>query len=102
VRAKWVAEAEAELSAAAQWYEDRKAGLGEELLSQVVDAFLEIEKTPLRFPPPPNIRTQRTIRRHLLPRFPYSIIYEATETEIRILAVAHVGQRPDYWKKRLK
>lgn len=102
MRARWIAEAEAELNAAAQWYEERKEGLGEEFLSEVVDAFVAIEKNPLRFPPPPNLRSPRTIRRRLLPRFPYSIIYEVNETEIRILAVAHAGQRPRYWIKRLK
>lgn len=40
MRAKWVAEAEAELNAAAQWYEDRKEGLGEEFLDEAISAFL--------------------------------------------------------------
>jgi hypothetical protein len=31
-------------------------------------------------------------------RFPYGIIYEATETEILILAIAHMHRRPDYWR----
>jgi plasmid stabilization system protein ParE len=36
-------------------------------------------------------------RRYLLRRFPYSIIYQVTTEELRILAVAHHRRRPGYW-----
>ncbi len=43
---------------------------------------------------------ERTIRRFLLRRFPYVIIYEIVSDEIHILAVAHTKRRPGYWKNR--
>ena len=39
-------------------------------------------------------------RRHLLRRFPYSIIYQVTAAELRIVAVAHHRRRPSYWGNR--
>lgn len=41
-----------------------------------------------------------TRRRYILRRFPYSIIYQVTAEEIRILAVAHHRRRPGYWAQR--
>ena len=40
------------------------------------------------------------LRRHLLRRFPYSVIYQITAEEIRIVAVAHHRRRPGYWSER--
>ncbi|MBI5922198.1 MAG: type II toxin-antitoxin system RelE/ParE family toxin [Betaproteobacteria bacterium] len=41
-----------------------------------------------------------TRRRFILRRFPYSIIYQVTAEELRILAVAHHRRRPGYWTQR--
>lgn len=38
-----------------------------------------------------------TIRRMLLRRFPYSLLYTLRPGEIRILAVMHQSRRPFYW-----
>ena len=40
------------------------------------------------------------IRRLPLRRFPYSIVYHLSATEVRILAVAHQRRRPGFWKGR--
>ncbi len=39
-------------------------------------------------------------RRFILRRFPYSIIYQSTQAELRVLAVAHHRRRPGYWADR--
>ncbi|MBL8415971.1 MAG: type II toxin-antitoxin system RelE/ParE family toxin [Propionivibrio sp.] len=41
-----------------------------------------------------------TRRQYYLRRFPYSIIYQVTVEELRILAVAHHRRRPGYWSGR--
>ena len=41
-----------------------------------------------------------TRRQYSLRRFPYSIIYQVTVEELRILAVAHHRRRPGYWTGR--
>jgi plasmid stabilization system protein ParE len=41
------------------------------------------------------------LRRFVLPRFPYSLIYRHLGAdEVRILAVAHQKRRPRYWTGR--
>ena len=39
-------------------------------------------------------------RRYFLRRFPYSVIYQVTAKELRIIAVAHHRRRPGYWAQR--
>ena len=41
-----------------------------------------------------------TRRRYLLRRFPYSIIYQVSTDELRVIAVAHQRRRPGYWASR--
>lgn len=41
-----------------------------------------------------------TRRSYILRRFPYSIIYQVTAVELRIIAVAHHRRRPGYWANR--
>jgi toxin ParE2 len=42
------------------------------------------------------------IRRCRLGRFPYGLIYAMDNSDIVVLAVAHLHRRPDYWRDRLK
>jgi len=39
-------------------------------------------------------------RRYIFRRFPFSIIYQVTAEELRILALAHHRRRPGYWTQR--
>lgn len=94
-------EAELELQATAQWYEDRRPGLGEQFLGEAVDAFHAIERTPHRFART-RYRTSREVRRRILDRFPYAAVYEVREHECLVVAVAHLHRRATYWRDRLK
>ena len=93
-------EADDELQAAAQWYEDQ-AALGERFLVEAIDAFSAIEKYPRRFGRV-SYRTKREIRRRMLDHFPFSVIYEVTATECVVVAIAHAARKPGYWRDRLK
>lgn len=42
------------------------------------------------------------LRRCVLRRFPYAIIYRASPAEIVIVAYAHQRRRPGYWRSRLQ
>lgn len=42
------------------------------------------------------------LRRCLLRRFPYAIIYRVSAEEIVIVAYAHQRRRPGYWRSRLR
>lgn len=69
------------------WYRTRGWALGEEF-AEVLDTCLEtISEHPLRYPV-----LSENVHRAVLPRFPYSVIYEVTEEEIIVLACLH-GRR---------
>jgi plasmid stabilization system protein ParE len=78
--------AEAELDEAAAWYSERSRGLGAEFVRVVDAAFSSIQRNPLQFPlvyPP--------IRRAVVRRFPYAILFRVTEEEIVVLSVFQPG-----------
>jgi toxin ParE1/3/4 len=89
-------EAEAELIEAAQFYNRRVPGLGADFLDTVDGAVSLILEAPKRW----RI-VERDVRRYLLPRFPFALIYRVCPGHLRILAVKHHSRRPDYWMKRL-
>jgi toxin ParE1/3/4 len=39
-------------------------------------------------------------RKYVMKHFPYSLVYTVSESEIRVLAVAHHSRRPGYWSRR--
>jgi len=87
-----------ELAAAVRWYEGRRRGLGREFYAAVVASLESIalhpEIGPIAFDEP-------DIRRVLVPRFPYQVIYRVGSSRILILAFAHLKRRPGFWKHRL-
>ena len=48
MKARLLPEAEEETRLAAQWYEDRETGLGEQFLEAISDALTKIERHPRR------------------------------------------------------
>jgi plasmid stabilization system protein ParE len=88
-------EAEAEIVAAADWYESRSAGLAAELIRAVDAVVAGIQRNPLQHP---EIRSP--LRRALLRRFPYSIIYRVAAEEIVIAGCLHWRQHPRRWQSR--
>jgi toxin ParE1/3/4 len=89
-------EAEGDLRDAAAFY-SRRAGNG--LSQSLLAEFEHSINLLLQYPELGHLWRSGT-RRHLMNRFPYSIIYTVSAEEIRILAVAHHSRRPGYWRKR--
>ncbi len=89
-------EAVAELHDAAKFYvlkANKELGL----------AFVaEFERTAAKVLANPLLGTifRDTRRRYLFRQFPYSIIYQVTPEELRILAIAHHRRHPGYWTSR--
>lgn len=87
--------AELELAEAAAFYERECPGLGVTFLDEVQAAL----KTFAQFPEGSPLLRGR-IRRKVLVRFPYTLLYSLRDDQIRILAVAHEKRRPFYWHGR--
>jgi plasmid stabilization system protein ParE len=90
-------DAEMEFAAAADFYDQREAGLGESFSKEVFATIDRIIEFPNSWP-----RTSQRTRRCLCNRFPYSVIYRNTDTDLTIYAVAHQSRKPGYWKDRLR
>jgi plasmid stabilization system protein ParE len=87
--------ARAEIEEAYGWYEERLAGLGEEFLAAVRDALTAVEEAPRRHPVIRN-----GVRRALVRRFPYSILYMAEPGATVVLACFHGSRDPRRWHDR--
>ncbi len=88
-------EAEAELNQAIDYYEEIDPGLG-------WDFAVEVNSTVQRTIAFPNAWPviEGEIRRSLVRRFPYGVLYSEENGQIYIVAVMHLHRHPDYWKMR--
>ncbi len=95
-------EAVAELAEAADWYAARRPGLDVEFLTEIERVLPLIGSSPTSFPRLLGLPVDLVIRRALLPRFPYAVVFMDLDTEVRVLAVAHAKRRPGYWLNRVE
>ena len=93
-------EASGDLRDAIHWYESQRAGLGAELFAVIDAAFAKIASNPEFCPRLETWTVDGDIRRLLVPRFPYAVVFEIVGEEIQVLAVTHTGRRPHYWAQR--
>lgn len=87
--------AEDEMLEAAFYYERQSKGLGEDFLRKVHSAIEEIAQHPTRWP-----KVRGDIRRRIVHRFPYAVLYEDLPQEIVVIAVMHLRRHPAYWIDR--
>lgn len=50
----------------------------------------------------PMVAASLGVRRKLLRRFPFAIVFIELADSIRVLAVAHGARRPAYWRHRIR
>lgn len=85
---------EAEVVAAARFYEQAVSGLGTQFLDEFDRSIAVILEAPQRWR---IIKDDK--RRYLMARFPY-VYYRVVGDEVRILVVKHHRQHPDYGMER--
>jgi len=95
-KARFLLPAEIEMFEAAVFYETQVEKLGIDFISAIESAVFDISENPEIYPIIGN-----GVRRCLLPRFPYSILYKIDPDEIIIIAIMHQKRRPNYWVDRL-
>lgn len=96
MKLRMLSPAEAEMLAAAKYYESQSAGLGHRFLNEVERICISILKQP-------NAGTvlRENVRRRILRRFPFSLLYIVETKEVQVLAVVDMRRKPDYWVARL-
>jgi hypothetical protein len=85
----------AEFSDGESYYERQVPGLGARFRADVRDALKRLSHWPLAAPV-----ERGQIRRMILSRFPYKLLYSVETDCIYIIAVAHLHRAPDYWVER--
>lgn len=85
--------AEDDIQQAFVWYGERNRLAAEAFRDEVFEAIERLADA--RFHPATD---EAGVRKRLLKRFPYSVLYEIAEETITVLAVAHHRRKPAYWK----
>jgi plasmid stabilization system protein ParE len=88
-------EAQDEFISAAQFYESHTAGLGLDFILTVQRSYERLLESPATGSP-----FGRRLRRLLVPKFPYGLLYRVEPKRIYIVAVMHLHRRPGYWRSR--
>ena len=88
--------AQSELDDAFAWYDSQSSGLGTQFLDNIDRAIRRIAAYPLS-----SVEIEQDLRRCLLSRFPYGIIYGIDSETIIVVAVAHLHREPRYWIDRM-
>lgn len=88
--------AQLELDDASEFYELEVPELGKRFQMEVKQAIRRICEYPRRW-----TKERGDIRRYILHKFPYKILYSIEEDYIYIIAIAHGHRRPNYWIDRI-
>jgi len=84
-----------ELERSVLWYAERSQLVADTFLDEVTTAIGNIQLYPMA-----SQSYSHDCRRHVLKRFPFSIIYRQKDEVIEIVAVAHQRQKPGFWSSR--
>jgi len=87
--------AAADVEGAYRWYEDQRAGLGEEFLAAVEVGLEMIAAHPVAAP-----AVHRNTRRLLLRHFTYCVVYRLVGEDIVVVGCLHAKRHPRVWRGR--
>ena len=88
--------ARAELVDAQDWYENEVPGLGRRFRAAVDAVVQSMSFNPRQFPV-----VYKSIRRALLRRFPYALMFVVeTDETVTVIACFHGSRDPAHWQKR--
>lgn len=89
-----------EAEEASRWYTQQQPGLGREFSDEIKRCLQLLTSDPARLPLLEDAPRGVAVRRVLMTRFPFKIIFEVIQNEVVVLAIAHGSRRPRYWHKR--
>jgi toxin ParE1/3/4 len=86
-----------EADAVLDCYLERSVAAADAFRLALEDSHVAIQDSPARW-----ASYLYGTRRYLLSKFPYLLVYRATEDRIEVIAVAHGHRKPGYWADRTK
>ena len=93
---RFLSVADQEVADAVRWYDEQAEGLSRAFLDDLDRAVRLVRNYPRL-----GTQIEQEIRRFLLSRFPYSLIYGIDKDTIVVITVAHQHRQPRYWADRL-
>lgn len=84
-----------EIRGARDWYEARQANVGAEFVAEIDAAMRAVSDRPQSFPV-----VARDVRRALVRRFPYLILFVARRDVVIVIGVFHTSRDPDLVLRR--
>jgi plasmid stabilization system protein ParE len=88
-------EARKEFDAAADWYEQKRPGLGAAFIARVRNVLKRIAATPRM-----HAVVYNEVRKAVVRRFSYVVLYRVEADEILVIAVFHTSRDPSIWQQR--
>ena len=85
-----------EVLEALRYYRSQAPNLGAAFIQEVKAAILDVAENPEQW-----AVVRPPVRRRLVHRFPYSIVYRIDPEEIVVVAVMHMHRHPTYWAGRI-
>jgi hypothetical protein len=76
--------------------EQKQKGLGIDLIVRVGEVFKRIAGNPRMHPV-----VYKDVRRALVKKFPYLVLYREDQGEIIVIAVFHTSRNPAVWQSRV-
>ena len=85
-----------DLNSAISYYNQQRAGLGEEFRSEVYATIESIRSNPLQ-----SAIVEHAIRRCFVHRFPYAVLFRVVNDEtLRVLVIRHHRRHPSFGLRR--
>ena len=91
-----------EAEEAAAWYELKQAGLGADFIRSLEGALELLQDDMVPSVPAQGRSALRKVRRLMLKRFPYDIVFLSLAEHVLVLAFVHHSRRPGFWRERLQ
>jgi plasmid stabilization system protein ParE len=85
-------EARVEFNEATDWYEQQRAGLGTTFVARSREALGRIAAEPER-----HATVYLDVRKVLVPKYPYVILYRDDPDEVLVISVFHTSRDPSIW-----
>jgi len=88
-------DAKGDINDAYNYYEEIRSNLGEEFLDEVDETVANITTNAKMY-----AKIYGHVRRAVLNRFPYAVLYVIRDVEVTIFAVFNTYKNPKKWEKR--
>jgi toxin ParE1/3/4 len=88
--------ARAEFDDGADWYEQRRAGLGAAFTVAVQRTLNQIAAHPDFYP-----QVYQDVREALVSGYPYCVYYREERNQVVVLSVFHTARDPSIWQRRV-